>query len=364
MGVRGWIASVLLLVLIVGAGGGLALRKRDSIAAADLAATQQPEPAETVEAAVAGEQQYTRTTTAIGTVVALRSVTLKNELAGTVREAALTPGQIVEEGTVLVALDVAVEEAELKAAQATVALDQSVLGRVERASQNHGASAVDVDRARADLDVAKAQVARTEAIIARKTLRAPFRGRIGLSDVHVGQYLDQGTAITTLQGVDEAVFVDFVVAQTVAERLKAGDAVEIRVRDDSPAVAASVVALDARVDAATRNQVVRAKLEQAGPDFTPGAAVRVRVPTSAPQDAVVVPVSALRKGPDGDHVFVLAEAPDGRQRAHQRAVESGTILGDAVVILSGLKKGETVATAGSFKLHEGGAVVVAPAEGH
>jgi len=359
MRTRNWIASAVLLLAIGGAGSGLAVWKIDSIATANAAAASQPEPMEAIEVAKAGERAYTRATTAIGTVVALQSVTLQNELAGTVQQIALTPGAIVDEGTVLVALDVSVEEAELHAQEATVALDESVLGRTQRAAENKSASAVDVDRARADRDIALAQVERTKAIIARKTLRAPFQARVGLTDVHVGQYLHEGAAITTLQGVDVAVNVDFAVAQGVAARLKTGDTVEVFATADGAAVQATIVALDARVDPATRNEIVRARIVDAPGVFTPGAAVRVRVPTSAPQDAVVVPVSALRKGPDGDHVFVVAAGPDGKTRAHQRRVQSGAMLGDEVVVLSGLEKGEQVATAGSFKLHDGELVVIA-----
>ena len=112
----------------------------------------------------------------------------------------LTPGQIVDAGTVLVALDVSVEEAELKAQEAQAALAETMLGRMQRLSQNRVASETDVDRARAERDVALAQIARTRAVIARKTIRAPFRARVGMADVHPGQYLNEGTQLTTLAG--------------------------------------------------------------------------------------------------------------------------------------------------------------------
>ena len=173
---------------------------------------------ESVTVAVAQEREHRQTTTSIGTVLALRSITLRNELPGTVRQVRLTPGQIVDAGSVLVALDVSVEEAELKAQEAQAALAKTVLGRRQNLSQDLATAEEEVDRARADRDVALAQIARTKAIIARKTIRAPFRARVGIADVHPGQYLNEGTQLTTLQGVDDAAHVDFTVAQSGRRR--------------------------------------------------------------------------------------------------------------------------------------------------
>ena len=349
--------SGLLLMLVAATGAGLAAWKRADLAHQAQASAHQPEPMETVTAAQARGQSHQRTSTAIGTVRALRSVTLRNELAGTVRQVALEPGQVVEEGALLVALDVAVEEAELAAQEAQAALAETLLGRMQRAQENRGASEADVDRARAERDVALANVARTRAVIARKTIRAPFRARVGLADVHPGQYLNEGTVLTTLQGIDERVHVDFTVAQAVAIGLAEGMQIEI---DVGPAArAGTIVALDARVDPSTRNVLVRAELT--GPDLpAPGASVRVHVPVGLPRESVTVPVSALRKGPAGDHVFVVEPDAQGQPRAHLRSVQGGAMLGDEVVIESGLAVGEAVATSGSFKLREGVALVVSP----
>jgi membrane fusion protein (multidrug efflux system) len=136
--------------------------------------------------------------------------------------------------------------------------------------------------------------------------------------------------------------------------------VEISDGGDGPPSAGTVVAVDARVDPATRNAAVRARIEDVGGP-APGAAVRVSVPDGPRRSAVVVPVSALRKGPAGDHVFVVATGEDGKPRAHLRPVESGMVLGDEVLIVSGLEAGEEVATSGSFKLREAVLVAVADA---
>jgi membrane fusion protein (multidrug efflux system) len=344
--------------MVVAMGLGLAAWKYDAIQDGQAASAKQPEPMETVTVAVAKEIEHRQTTTSIGTVLALRSISLRNELAGTVREVRLTPGQIVEPGTVLVALDVSVEEAELKAQEAQAALAKTVLDRRQNLNHEMATTQEEVDRARADLDVARAQIARTKAIIARKTIRAPFRSRVGIADVHPGQYLNEGTLLTTLQGIDDAAHVDFTVAQQVAADLREGELVEVFVGTSAP-INARIVALDSRIDPATRNAVVRAKIDGAGHAPSPGASVRVRVPVGAPRKAVAVPVSALRKGPQGDQVFVITQDKDGRSRAHVQQVESGAMFGDEIVIHTGLTAGEQVAASGSFKLREAALVSIA-----
>jgi membrane fusion protein (multidrug efflux system) len=194
---------------------------------------------------------------------------------------------------------------------------------------------------------------RIKAMIARKVIRAPFRARIGLSDVHPGQYLVEGAELTTLQGVDEAAHVDFTVTQNVAIGLREGDVVEVIGADKEAPVKATIVALDARIDRATRNANIRAKVANATQLPPPGASVQVRVPVGSPRKVVAVPVSALRRGPEGDHVFVVVPDKEGKSRASMRNVKSGAVLGDEVIVESGLTPGEPVAASGSFKLREG-----------
>lgn len=352
------ISSTVLLAALVGVGGGLAAWKHASNEAAAAASASMPEPAEAVTAAIAREREYRETTTTIGTVLALRSVTLRNELPGTVKYVALKPGQIVEPGTVLVALDVSVEQADLKAHRAQLALANATLERLERLREFNATSEIEVDRARAERDVALAQIARTEAVIERKTIRVPFRARVGIADVHPGQYLNQGTTLTTLQSVDDALHVDFNVPQGVAAALKPGDRVDVYSVADGAPIPARVAALDARVDPTTRNATVRARIDRTERAPTPGSSVRVAVPIGVPQPAVAIPATALRKGPTGDHVFVLATGQDNRTRAQLRSVQVATTLGDEVLIASGLAAGEQVATSGSFKLRDAALVAV------
>ena len=356
---RQWIGSVSLVGAVIVAGLLLTAWKRSSIAEADAAAASQPEPAEAVVTAVAREHEHVRTTTSIGTVVALRSITVRNELPGTVRYVALEPGKVVQAGTTLVALDVSVEEADLQALQAQAALARTQFARMQRMSEHRAASEMEVDSARAEQEVVEAQVARIKAVINRKIIRAPFRARIGISDVHPGQYLNEGALLTTLQGVDDSAYVDFTVAQQIAASLQPGSTVDVVASSDaSNPIKAEILAIDARVDPSTRNATVRARLTNVKHAPAPGASVRVRVPVGEPLLATAIPASAVRKGPAGDHVFVVVADEKGQTRARLRQVTVDSMSGDEVVITKGLEAGEHVAASGSFKLREAALVAV------
>ncbi len=349
------LSVVLLFLGIAAVAGGLYAWKYISAQVANASAIQS-EPMESVTTATARPFAYREQTTAIGTILALRSITLSNELAGTVREVTLAPGQVVEAGTVLVSLDVSVEQAELKAQAAQARLAETTLDRIQRARV--AMAALEVDRAAAERDVALARMAAIKANIDKKTIRAPFRARVGLTDVHPGQYLEVGTILTTLQGVDDAVHVDFTVAQKVVEGLAVGQTIQVFSSLSPSPILARIEAFDARIDPTTRNAMVRARIDDIDRVPPPGSSVRVQVPVGAPHPAVAVPVSALRKGPQGDHVFVIAEDAQGKARAHLRKIESGALLGDEVAVYSGLSAGETIAAGGSFKLRENVLVAV------
>jgi membrane fusion protein (multidrug efflux system) len=267
---------------------------------------------------------------------------------------------VVEAGDVLVYLDVSVERAELAALRARADLAEAMLARVRNLRLRQAISEDEVDRARADRDVALADMARLDAVIDKKTIRAPFRARVGLADVHPGQYLNEGTILTTLQGVDRGVHVDFAVEQRVAATLSQGDSVSVVAAETADAtLVARIVGLDSRIDPVTRNATVRARVDADGRVPRPGASVRVVVPVGEAMAAVAIPASALRRGPAGDHVFVLGQDDAGDTRAHLRSVQVAAQLGDEVVVRSGLTAGETVAATGSFKLREAALVTLA-----
>ena len=354
------VASLAVLIAVLATGGALAAFKQSALQESAAQAANQPEPMESITVSPARKAEHRHISTAIGTVTALRSVTLQNEVSGTVREVNLRPGQVVAAGTPLVVLDVSVELAEIAELEARAALATTLYERLQNANTNKSISQVELDRARAEMQVANAQIARTRAIIARKTIRAPFRAVVGISDVHEGQYLSEGTELTTLQGVDDAVHVDFAVAQQIAARLRPGDRVDVVTVQGLAPITARIVAVDARVDPATRNAIVRARLSDHANAPHPGASVRVQVPSGPAITAVAIPVDALRKGPSGDHVFIVSNDPEGKPRARVTPVVSGPVLeDDEVLVLNGLQPGDLIATQGSFKLRDGALVAVA-----
>lgn len=349
---RRGVAGFVLVGIVTGTGVFLAGWKQGMTKEAAAAAAKQPEPVERVTLANATAHEHHATTTAIGTVLALRSITLQNEVPGTVARVSLKPGEVVEAGTVLVQLDTSVEQAELRALDAQARLSQTMLGRREELLKFGATTQDEVDQMRGQHDVAQAQSARLRAVIAKKTIRAPFKARVGLADVHPGQYLNQGAELTTLQGVADEVHVDFSVAQTVAAGIQVGSSVEVR-SSQGQTFQARVLAVDAKVDSGTRSRTVRAQLDGGKNGPAPGASVRVLVPVGDASKAVVIPVSALRKGPEGDHVWLVEKDAGGALRAHLRKVETGPVLGETVIVLSGVEAGQQLAASGSFKLREG-----------
>jgi membrane fusion protein (multidrug efflux system) len=221
-----------------------------------------------------------------------------------------------------------------------------------------------VDRAVAQLAQAEARRDVIATAIARKTMRAPFRGRIGLRDIHPGQYLAEGTELTTLESVDDTLFVDFRLPQETAARLAPG--AEVRIAGGSLARPATAVvrAIDARADEASRTVRVRAEVSGLGAVLKPGAFVDVTVAAEAPRPVLAVPLAAVRRAAYGDHVFVIGTPAAGEKgpRAEQRFVRTGPVVGNDIIILGGLKAGERVATEGSFKLRQGSLVQVAAAK--
>jgi membrane fusion protein, multidrug efflux system len=262
-------------------------------------------------------------------------------------------GDIVEAGQVLVRLDTRQERAALAAAQAEARLARVVFDRRDRLRTSEAVSALDLDRAREELAAATARVTNLEAGIAKKTLVAPFRARVGLTDLQPGAYLDAGTRIAMLQGVDSDAFVDFALPQDMAAATRPGVSVSLagpQIPDGS--ASAEIVAEDASVDATNRAVRFRAIAKGLGETLRPGAFVDVVAVTAPPRPALLVPLTAVRRAPYGDHVFVLANE-DGQSRARQRIVQTGPVQGTDIVITDGLAEGELIAGAGSFKLREG-----------
>jgi membrane fusion protein (multidrug efflux system) len=354
-------ALVIVVVAIAAVAAGLAAFKYWRVSSMIAAAAAFGEPAEAVEVATVRPIGWQPEASAAGTIVARQYVTLSNELAGTVARVDFRSGQVVEQGQALLELDTRTERAELRSAEADIGLAKLTVERTTKLVEQRAGTQAEVDRAAAQLAQAQARRDVIATAIARKVLRAPFRGRIGLRDVHPGQYLAEGTELTTLESIDDSVYVDFRLPQETAARLAPG--AEVRISGGTlPAPATAVVrAIDARADEASRTVRVRAEVAGLGDAVKPGAFVDVTVASEAARQVLAVPLAAVRRAAYGDHVFVIGTAAAGEKgpRAEQRFVRTGPVVGGDIVILDGLAVGERVATEGSFKLRQGALVQVA-----
>jgi membrane fusion protein, multidrug efflux system len=343
-----WLAVVL---LIVGVVSGLGYYKYAEIQTAMAASF--PEPQESVESVRVRRGEWAPTARAVGTVVALRQVEIRNELAGTVVEIGFHSGDIVEEGQVLVRFDTRQEEASLTAAEAEAEMSRLTFERRKKLRASQTVSAQELDEAQQQLAATNARVLNLQVGIEKKTIRAPFRARVGLTDLQPGAYLDVGTAIAMLQGVGEDAYVDFSLPQDNAAAIRPGAVVELAAAPiPGGSASADIIAEDASVDGANRTVRFRALAKGLGETLRPGAFVDVVATVAAPMPTLFVPVTAVRRAPYGQLVYALVEE-DGKLRARQRIVQTGPVQGDDIAVLSGLAEGEVIAGAGSFKLREG-----------
>ena len=337
-------------------GGGLAYYKQRELAAANAAASASWEPAVAVASARARPGTWSVTANAIGTVVALRVLELKNESAGVISTVGFGSGDIVEPGQVLIAFDSRVEEAALAAAEAEAKLAELTLARRAKLRKSSAFSEQDYDTARLQLETLQARARVLAVAVDKKTIKAPFRARIGITSLQAGAYLDAGTHIATLQGVDDDTFIDFPLPQESAARLGAGSSVTVgSAMIEGGTAKAVIVAESESVDPSRRTVGFRARATGLGKWLRPGMFVDVSVETSEPMATVLVPLTALRRSAHGENVFVLTEA-EGKLRAQYRVVRTGPTQGSDVAIDSGLQAGERVATDGSFKLTDGALV--------
>ncbi len=319
-------------------------------------------PPQAVSSATVEATPWESTRAAIGSLVAVRGVTLGAELPGTVREIAFESGTFVKRGALLVKLDTSAEEAQLAAAVAEASLAHVNLERARRLREGEVNAQADLDAAETRAAQADATVANLRAIIAKKTIRAPFDGRIAIRQVELGQVVSPGTPIASLQSVTP-IHADFWLPQQALAELERGQRTRLRT-DAFPDETweGEITTVNPEVDPATRNVRVRATFPNADGRLRPGMFANVEVLSSEPRSALTVPATAVIFAPYGDSVFAIEERKDQAGRtttvARQKFVRTGERRGDLVAVLSGLQAGETVVSSGAFKLRNGGAVAV------
>lgn len=350
---RSWIVAIATMVLLALVLGGYKLAQQLSAQEA-LAAAQ--EPVEAVASVRARVAPYAQETRSIGTIVATRTVDLRNELAGTVTHVGFRSGQVVPRGAILLRLDTSEERARLAAQTARAAVAAKNLERSKELVDRGFISQAQVDLLTSESRAASAEAAAIRAAIAKREIRAPFTARAGIHNLHPGQYLEEGTQITTLQGIDPQRYIDFGLPAQSAPGLKLGDRVRVTGAGLPPDGAeARVIARDSSASDARLIQY-RAALRVAPERLLPGSFAEVFVLSSGAKQTVFVPRTAVNQRPHASYAFVMV--PEGKEqfRVKQTVVKLGPTVGDEVAVISGLKGGERIVSDGAFKLRDGALV--------
>lgn len=353
---------ILMLGVMAAAIAALGFVKVQQIQAGMAQAAAFQPPPEAVTTIVAAEEEWPDTLAVIGTTAAVQGVTVAADLPGLVDRIAFESGRYVREGDVLVALDTRQEQAQLAAAEAQRELARLNFERMQALVVDGAISRADYDRAAAEQKSTDARVGEIKAAIARKTIRAPFSGVLGLRQVNLGQYLSGGDPIVPLQSL-HPIYVNFGVPQQETSRMRIGRRVRITTDDLSGVeFTGRITAVDSVVSEETRNVRVQATVPNPDGKLKPGMFVQTAVVTGAARATVALPASSISYAPFGDSVFVLAEmkGPDGRpyRGVRQQFVTLGPARGDRVAVLAGVKAGDEVVTSGVFKLRNGAAVLV------
>jgi membrane fusion protein (multidrug efflux system) len=326
-------------------------------------------PPEAVGSAVARGESWETTVSAVGSISSLKSVAVSNEIPGTVSKIRFESGQIAREGQVLVELDAEVERAQLASADARRDLAGRNAQRSKVMAAGNVISPAQMDDVEAQLKTATTDMAALRAQVERKVIRAPFRGRLGIRAVNVGQYLTPGTTVTTLDAMG-GTFVDFSLPQEQLATVAVGMPVRVTMEGEKQGIAGTISAIDPTVDPTTRNMKIRAAIPELPGSPRPGMFVTVQVIKPTQAAVVAVPATAIVHASYGDSVFVVEDkkpgspgmdrTPAGKpvKVARQQFVRTGAVRGDFIAVTKGVAAGQEVVSAGAFKLRNNSPVYV------
>ena len=351
MSIKPWLTAISITLVLI---ASLGFVKFSQIQAAIAFGESFPEPSATVNSSVAVSTVHTETFTAIGSIKARKIMSVQNEYAGVITSVGFEPGQRVEQGQILLILDSQIEQSQLQAAKAREALAKATTQRLQKLLAEDRISIEQVDQAVAELAVSEAEVAQLRAIISKKVIRAMFSGYTGLDQYQVGQLLDKNTAITELIGLDDWVWVDFDVPQTLTQPT-IGEQVNVNLKHnlagDTLSQKAKIIAKSQALDSHSRQQRYRALLNNAAGHYFHNQVTSVTVELNR-KTAVSVPSSAISRNHFGNFVYTLVRDAEGDFRAQANIVELGPRRADQQLVLSGIQEGDVVATDGAFKLKQ------------
>ncbi len=354
------IFTIIGLLVMIGLLGGIKGLQIDRMLAQG---SQAAPPPETVTTTVVRTDSWESRLTAVGSLAAVQGVMVTAELTGKVVRIAFEPGTKVNAGDLLVQQDTSTEEAQLRAAEATVELAKRNLERMKKLLARRTIAQSQYDDAEAQYKEAVAQADTIRAAIAKKNIRAPFAGRLGIRQVNLGQILNEGDPIVSLQSINP-IFVNFSLPQQQLPRVQQG--LTVRVTSDAlpdQVIEGKITAINPEVDAATRNMRIQATVSNRQENLRPGMFVNVVVVLPASEKVLAVPATAVLYAPYSDSVFVVEEKESKNNQqpgltVRQQVVQLGEKRGDFVAVVSGLKSGETIVSTGAFKLRNGQSVVV------
>lgn len=354
------ILAIIGLIVMIGIVGGIKGLQIERMIAHG---SQSTPPPETVTTAVVQTESWESLLTAVGSLLAVQGVMLTAELPGKVVRIAFEPGTKVKTGDLLVQQDTSSEAAQLRSAEAEVSLSQTELERTRKLLDRRAISQSQYDSADAKYKQAVAQADEIRAVIKKKTIRAPFDGRLGIRLVNLGQVLNEGDPIASLQSIDP-IFVNFSLPQQQLAQIQPG--LTVRVTSDAlpgQTIEGKITAINPEVDASTRNIRIQATVVNREENLRPGMFVNVAVLLPAKETVFAIPATSVLYAPYSDSVFIVDEnSAENSTRSgkvvRQQFVELGEKRGDFVAVVSGLKEGETVVSTGAFKLRNGQAVVV------
>lgn len=345
------IAIAIIIVVVV--FGGLAGIKVLQIQTLLAAAKTMTAPPEAVSSATAKEEVWQETLEAIGSITAVQGVSITPEVAGTISEIAFESGAMVKKGDLLVRLDTSTEEAQLRAIEAQANLARINAERIRQLRADNTVSQSELDTAEATLKQAQANADAIRAAIEKKTIRAPFSGRLGIRQINLGEYLDTGKQIVSLQALTP-VYADFWLPQQDLAKIKTGMRVLVTTDTYTNQTFEGVLtAINPDLNTTTRSIRLQATLENTNQLLRPGMFARIEVLLPVEEKVLVIPATAILSAPYGDSVYVIEKstnaATDGLV-VRQQFVKTGRGRGDFVSIQNGLKVGEKVASSGVFKL--------------
>jgi membrane fusion protein (multidrug efflux system) len=352
---------IIVLAATVVVLAGLGFIKFRQIQSAVQASAFQPPP-EAVTSLVVQREEWPAVMSVIGTTEAVHGVMVSADLPGTVARINFDSGRAVQQGDILVELDTRQEQAQLASMEAQQELAKVNFDRSQQLVNEGVISRMDFDQATSQQKATDANVAEIHATIARKTIRAPFSGILGIRKVNLGQYLSAGTPIVSNQSLNP-IYVDVGIPQQTAVQVQVGRKLQVTAEELVGKVfTGTVTAIDSEVDPATRNIQVQATLSNPDGKLRPGMFVQVQLPVGASRSVIALPASAVNYAPYGDSVFVITDLKDPKGQTYrgvrQQFVKVDGSRGDQVAIVSGLNPGEEVVTSGVFKLRNGAAVQV------